>query len=236
MDVIRRKALQLPIYNAQQHIRQMVHDHQIVVLVGETGSGKTTQLPQMLFKDIQQLAAPRRTRWSSADGSGSGSGSTGGTGNGGSGGGGSGSGAGSEGSGGGGGGGGGGSRSGTCNAGLIAVTQPRRVAAVTVAARVALEMRSSLGGTVGYQIRFDDHSSSDTRIKFMTDGVLVREILRDPYLSDYSLVVLDEVRMWRVVLRGIIVHITTNVAACGWVGGWGRWRAPPSSGVTGAGE
>lgn len=76
---------------------------------------------------------------------------------------------------------------------MIAITQPRRVAAVTVASRVAKEMRTSLGDVVGYQIRFDDNSSHNTKIKFMTDGVLVREILRDPNLRDYSLVVLDEV-------------------------------------------
>lgn len=67
----------------------------------------------------------------------------------------------------------------------MGVTQPRRVAAVSVATRVAEERRSRLGEEVGYQIRFEDRTSSRTRIKFMTDGCLVRECLDDPVLSKY---------------------------------------------------
>ncbi|KAL2872187.1 putative ATP dependent RNA helicase [Aspergillus lucknowensis] len=74
----------------------------------------------------------------------------------------------------------------------IAVTQPRRVAATTVAARVAEELRCKLGEDVGYSIRFEDQSSASTRIKFLTDGMLLREALVDPLLSRYSVIMVDE--------------------------------------------
>lgn len=74
----------------------------------------------------------------------------------------------------------------------IAITQPRRVAATTVAARVAEEMRCNLGQEVGYSIRFEDMTSSTTRIKFLTDGLLLREALVDPLLSRYSVIMVDE--------------------------------------------
>lgn len=74
----------------------------------------------------------------------------------------------------------------------IAITQPRRVAATTVAARVAEEMRCNLGQEVGYSIRFEDMTSSATRIKFLTDGLLLREALVDPLLSRYSVIMVDE--------------------------------------------
>ncbi len=76
--------------------------------------------------------------------------------------------------------------------GLVGVTQPRRVAAVSVATRVAQERRCRVGEEVGYQIRFEAHTGPRTRIKFMTDGVLVRECLDDPTLSQYSFIMLDE--------------------------------------------
>ncbi|KAL4868155.1 hypothetical protein BDV12DRAFT_106713 [Aspergillus spectabilis] len=74
----------------------------------------------------------------------------------------------------------------------VAVTQPRRVAATTVAARVAEEMRCKLGEDVGYSIRFEDQTSATTRIKFLTDGMLLREALVDPLLSRYSVIMVDE--------------------------------------------
>ena len=74
----------------------------------------------------------------------------------------------------------------------VVVTQPRKVAAIQMAKRVAFERKCSVGGEVGYTIRFDDRSSSSTRIKYVTDGILVRECLVDADLSDYSVVVLDE--------------------------------------------
>ncbi|KAI3399209.1 hypothetical protein diail_7578 [Diaporthe ilicicola] len=75
---------------------------------------------------------------------------------------------------------------------VVAVTQPRRVAATTVAVRVAEETGSELGKEVGYSIRFDDVSSAATRIKFLTDGILIREALVDPLLSRYSVIMVDE--------------------------------------------
>ncbi|KAF5908200.1 clathrin heavy chain 1 isoform X4, partial [Clarias magur] len=82
---------------------------------------------------------------------------------------------------------------GLCQDGKIGVTQPRRVAAITVAQRVSQEMGVSLGHQVGYQVRFDDCSTKDTLIKYMTDGCMLREVLADPSLSQYSVVILDEV-------------------------------------------
>lgn len=75
---------------------------------------------------------------------------------------------------------------------VIAVTQPRRVAATTVATRVAEEMRCKVGEEVGYSIRFEDVTSAATRIKFLTDGMLLREALVDPLLSRYSVIMVDE--------------------------------------------
>ncbi|RKF60442.1 putative ATP-dependent RNA helicase DHX35 [Golovinomyces cichoracearum] len=84
-------------------------------------------------------------------------------------------------------------KGGWCSQGkIIAVTQPRRVAATTVAARVAAEYGCELGKEVGYSIRFEDVTSSATRIKFLTDGLLLREALVDPLLSRYSVIMVDE--------------------------------------------
>lgn len=74
----------------------------------------------------------------------------------------------------------------------IACTQPRRVAAMSVAARVAKEMDVVLGDEVGYTIRFEDKSSHNTRLKYLTDGMLLRESMIDPTLSKYGIIVLDE--------------------------------------------
>lgn len=75
---------------------------------------------------------------------------------------------------------------------MIAVTQPRKVAATSLATRVATEQNTSVGGLVGYSVRFDEASSEDTRIKYVTDGMLVRELLGDTLLSRYSVVIVDE--------------------------------------------
>jgi HrpA-like RNA helicase len=76
--------------------------------------------------------------------------------------------------------------------GAIAVTQPRRVAATTIAARVAEEVGTALGDRVGYSVRFDEKSSANTKIRFVTDGMLLREVLSDPKLSRYAVIILDE--------------------------------------------
>ncbi|KXT03146.1 hypothetical protein AC578_7708 [Pseudocercospora eumusae] len=127
----------LPIYPRAKEIRQSLKNHNVLVLTGETGSGKSTQVPQFL------LDSPWCT-------------------------------------------------------GKIAVTQPRRVAAINLARRVAEEMatplgRSSPASKVGYSVRFDDNTSPSTRIKFLTEGMLLQEMLRDPALKEYSCVVVDEV-------------------------------------------
>jgi HrpA-like RNA helicase len=76
--------------------------------------------------------------------------------------------------------------------GIIACTQPRRVAAISLATRVAAEQRVPLGTTVGYQVRFDECASESTKIKYLTDGMLVRELLSDPMLNRYSVIIVDE--------------------------------------------
>ncbi|TPX69443.1 hypothetical protein SpCBS45565_g02466 [Spizellomyces sp. 'palustris'] len=122
----------LPIYKAQRAIIDEIMRHQSVIIVGETGSGKTTQIPQFL------------------------------------------------------------DAAGLTQQGIIAVTQPRRVAAISIAKRVAEEMGTKLGDKVGYSIRFDDTTSPSTKIKYMTDGMLLRELLSDNKLKRYSAIILDE--------------------------------------------
>lgn len=123
---------QLPILQFEEKIIETVEQNQVVVIIGETGSGKSTQLSQMLH------------------------------------------------------------RRGYTKSGIIGVTQPRRVAAVSVARRVAEELGVHLGEDVGYAIRFEDRTSERTRIKYLTDGVLLRESLSDPELGQYSVIILDE--------------------------------------------
>ncbi|EEQ86876.1 hypothetical protein RJZ56_002484 [Blastomyces dermatitidis] len=102
-------------------------------------------------------------------------------------------------------------QAGWCSDGkIIAVTQPRRVAATTVATRVAEEMRCKVGEDVGYSIRFEDVTSSSTRIKFLTDGLLLREALVDPLLSRYSVIMVDEAHERSIstdVLLGVLKKI-----------------------------
>jgi ATP-dependent RNA helicase DHX33 len=91
--------------------------------------------------------------------------------------------------------------------GLIGCTQPRRVAAIMVAQRVAQEMNTELGNVCGYCVRFEDCTSADTKIKYMTDGMLLREAISDPLLIQYSVIILDEVHERTIhtdVLLGIV--------------------------------
>ncbi|GFQ05289.1 putative ATP-dependent RNA helicase dhx33 [Phtheirospermum japonicum] len=144
-----RKAL--PIATVEKKLLEEVSNNDILIIVGETGSGKTTQLPQYLFNG------------------------------------------------------------GFCrNGGIIGVTQPRRVAAVTVAKRVAEECGVTLGQKVGYSIRFEDTTSSSTRIKYMTDGLLLREALLDPYLSKYSVIIVDEAHE-RTVQTDVLLGLLKTV-------------------------
>ena len=122
----------LPIAQHAERIVECIRRHPVVVIAGETGSGKTTQLPQLC------LAAGRGA------------------------------------------------------AGIIGCTQPRRIAARSVANRVASELGVALGSVVGYQVRFSDRSSESTCIKFMTDGILLAEIQSDRMLSRYDTIILDE--------------------------------------------
>ncbi|KAL4856425.1 putative pre-mRNA-splicing factor ATP-dependent RNA helicase DEAH4 [Chlorella vulgaris] len=124
--------LQLPIRKYQKEIIASVRANPVTVVIGETGSGKTTQISQILEE------------------------------------------------------------AGFASTGVIGVTQPRRVAAVTVARRVASEKNVELGQEVGYAVRFEDRTSRRTCIKYLTDGTLLRECLEDSELSRYSVLVLDE--------------------------------------------
>ncbi|ETV75461.1 hypothetical protein, variant 2 [Aphanomyces astaci] len=122
----------LPIFQCRSELMQVIRDNQIVVIVGETGSGKTTQLTQYLHED------------------------------------------------------------GYSQYGTIGCTQPRRVAAMSVAQRVSEEMAVNLGDECGYAIRFEDLTCDKTIIKYMTEGVLLRESLREADLDTYSAVIMDE--------------------------------------------
>ncbi|PNS18406.1 pre-mRNA-splicing factor ATP-dependent RNA helicase PRP43 [Sphaceloma murrayae] len=124
----------LPVHQQRDEFLQMYQKSQILVFVGETGSGKTTQIPQfVLFDDLPQQEGK-----------------------------------------------------------IVACTQPRRVAAMSVAQRVAQEMDVELGEEVGYSIRFEDMTSQKTIMKYMTDGMLLREAMNDHNLTRYSTIILDE--------------------------------------------
>ena len=129
---LREQRQYLPAFACRESLLKVIREHQVVIVVGETGSGKTTQLTQFLHEE------------------------------------------------------------GYSNFGLIGCTQPRRVAAMSVAKRVSEEMEVELGSTVGYAIRFEDCTSKQTVIKYMTDGVLLRESLNEGDLDRYSVIILDE--------------------------------------------
>ncbi|XP_043937837.1 pre-mRNA-splicing factor ATP-dependent RNA helicase PRP16 [Protopterus annectens] len=122
----------LPIFAVRQELLNIIRDNNVVIVVGETGSGKTTQLTQYLHED------------------------------------------------------------GYTTYGMVGCTQPRRVAAMSVAKRVSEEMDVNLGDQVGYAIRFEDCTTEKTMIKYMTDGILLRESLREADLDHYSAVIMDE--------------------------------------------
>uniref|UniRef100_A0A8C1N203 RNA helicase n=1 Tax=Cyprinus carpio TaxID=7962 RepID=A0A8C1N203_CYPCA len=143
----------LPIYKLKEQLIQAVHDNQILIVIGETGSGKTTQITQYLAE------AGYTTR------------------------------------------------------GKIGCTQPRRVAAMSVAKRVSEEYGCCLGQEVGYTIRFEDCTSPETVIKYMTDGMLLRECLIDPDLGQYAIIMLDEAHERTIhtdVLFGLLKKVRSS--------------------------
>lgn len=142
----------LPIFKYREHILYMMQKYNVLVLVGETGCGKSTQVPQYLYE----------AGWA-AEGR------------------------------------------------IVACLQPRRVATISVARRVAEEMQCRVGDTVGYSIRFDDcYSLERTRIKYMTEGMLVREMMRDPLLARYSVIMLDEAHE-RTLLMDIVLGLLHKI-------------------------
>ncbi len=122
----------LPVVARREELAQAIEKHQVVIVCGETGSGKTTQLPKICLSLGRGVL------------------------------------------------------------GVIGHTQPRRVAARSVGARIAHELKSELGGLVGYKVRFNDKVSPDTCIKLMTDGILLAEIHHDPLLKQYDTIIIDE--------------------------------------------
>lgn len=152
-ETILTSRLKLPVYKFRKELLQSVHKNQTVVVEGETGSGKTTQIPQFLVED------------------------------------------------------------GFAEYGMVACTQPRRVAATSIAQRVAEEMDVTLGDQVGYSVRFDECSSDETLLKFLTDGMLLREAMNDPLLRRYSVIVLDEAHERTLatdVLMGLLQEVLTK--------------------------
>ncbi|AMD21767.1 HFL089Cp [Eremothecium sinecaudum] len=136
-DSVQAVRMQLPVFSKEHDIMEAIHHNDVVIICGETGSGKTTQVPQFLYESgYGHPDSPE-------------------------------------------------------NPGMIGITQPRRVAAVSMANRVSDELGSD-GAKVAYQIRFDSTVKEDTRMKFMTDGVLLREMMHDFKLSKYSAIIIDE--------------------------------------------
>lgn len=142
----------LPIYQNRDKVLENVLNNQITILLGETGSGKSTQLPQLLY-DLD----PKSEN--------------------------------------------------------IAITQPRRVAAINLATRVSEEMGCMLGDKVGYSVRFQNRTSPNTRIKYLTDGMLLREYMLDPKLKRYTTIILDEAHERTVgtdLLMGLIKQLPAS--------------------------
>jgi HrpA-like RNA helicase len=137
MDEFRKS---LPIYQHRQEILSLIKQNKFCIITGDTGSGKTTQIPQYIIESLSNSDLEENS------------------------------------------------------IGLpkIVITQPRRVAAIQMAKRVAYEKNYKLGKEVGYSIRFEDFTSQETSLKFVTDGILVRECLADQNLSKYNIIILDE--------------------------------------------
>lgn len=149
---IEEKRKTLPVYQYRQTFLDAVAEYQILIIVGETGSGKTTQLPQYLYE------------------------------------------------------------AGYCKDGMkVGCTQPRRVAAMSVASRVAEEVGVKVGNEVGYAIRFEDATNEKTVLKYMTDGMLLREFLTEPDLGGYSALMIDEAHE-RTLHTDILFGLVKDIA------------------------
>ncbi|CCH60435.1 hypothetical protein TBLA_0C06420 [Henningerozyma blattae CBS 6284] len=138
----------LTVYKNKDEIMKYIENCQVTVLIGETGSGKSTQIPQFLLESNK--SKNKKDSFS------------------------------------------------------IAVTQPRRVAAINLANRVAQEFGCNIGDQVGYSVRFDNKTSSRTNLKYLTDGMLLRELMIDKQLKDYNVVIIDEAHE-RTVLTDLIL-------------------------------
>ncbi|OAF71462.1 hypothetical protein A3Q56_00755 [Intoshia linei] len=143
----------LPVWDYKDKFFDVLSKHQIIVLNGETGSGKTTQIPQWCVEYTRKHSKNN----------------------------------------------------------CVCCTQPRRVAAMSVAQRVATEMDVQIGMQVGYSIRFEDCTSSSTFLKYLTDGMLLREAMADPVMSNYSCVILDEAHE-RTLATDILMGLIKEVA------------------------
>lgn len=174
----------LPLWSRQDDIRRILRQKDVLVLVGETGSGKSTQVPQFLYQE--RWCRRRKVKVES-----------------------------------------GGATQEVSVGGMIAITQPRRVAATTLAHRVSREVGTPLvgqkkdgdssgpasSGLVGYSVRFDHRVPRGTRIKYLTEGMLLQELLRDPHLRQYSAVVVDEIHERSVdvdLLSGFLKQIISG--------------------------
>ncbi|KOM39382.1 hypothetical protein LR48_Vigan03g276400 [Vigna angularis] len=164
-DILEKRKT-LPVWHQKEEFLQVLKDNQTLILVGETGSGKTTQIPQFVL-DAVELETPDKRRKM-----------------------------------------------------MIACTQPRRVAAMSVSRRVAEEMDVTIGEEVGYSIRFEDCSSARTVLnltsgfhRYLTDGMLLREAMTDPLLERYKVIILDEAHERTLatdVLFGLLKEVLKN--------------------------
>ncbi|MQL76686.1 hypothetical protein Taro_009101 [Colocasia esculenta] len=151
---ILEKRKTLPVWQQKEEFLQVLRANQTLILVGETGSGKTTQIPQFVLELDELGKRP-----------------------------------------------------------IVACTQPRRVAAMSVSRRVAEEMDVTIGEEVGYSIRFEDCSSNKTILKYLTDGMLLREAMADPLLERYKVIILDEAHERTLatdVLFGLLKEVLKN--------------------------
>ncbi|KAL9385118.1 hypothetical protein Peur_022128 [Populus x canadensis] len=156
---ILEKRKNLPVWHQKDDFLQVLKKNQVLVLVGETGSGKTTQIPQFVLEAVELESSDRRRKM------------------------------------------------------MIGCTQPRRVAAMSVSRRVAEEMDVTIGEEVGYSIRFEDCSGARTVLKYLTDGMLLREAMTDPLLERYKVIILDEAHERTLatdVLFGLIKEVLKN--------------------------